>query len=188
MQSDVNVEVIPTSMPHEMRNNGTNFKLTAQNETDFYLKIKDQIFSIISYTISYESMVNLFIADKLSKLPHLNKEQAYILRYLTVNSNKNTPVKLRNIYKKLSLLESIYGLKHKSLQTVEFKEFDEKVIKLRNKIVHFSHAGHNEIYGQDCTDICNKGDILLTDAVKSLCKILGEKLPSYYQNYIPIKG
>lgn len=187
MNNDINFGLILTSMPHEMRNNGDYFKNAALNESDFYLKNRDQIFSIISYAISYESLLNLYIAGKLSKMSHLTKEQKKILNYLKVNSSSNTPEKLRSIHKKLRLLEEIYKLKKKSLETKEFNDFNNSVIQLRNKIVHFSHAGHHEVYGTQCENISRTGDKLLIDACESLCKGIGVELPDYYKKLIQIK-
>lgn len=186
MKSDVNGSLYVTSMPHEMMNNGDFFKNVALNESDFYIKNRNQIFSIVSYAISYESLLNLLIADKLLQMTSLTKEQKGILNYLKVDSNRNTPMKLRNIHKKIRFLEEIYKLKKKSLETKEFQEFYNNVIQLRNKIVHYTHSGHHLVYGQKCESICKTGDKLLIEACRSLCGKIGIEIPEYYKNMTSI--
>lgn len=182
-------EITVVNMANEMYNDGLYYQEQALLAEGSFDKWRFQRSAIISFATSFESYTNLYIVNKLNQKADILPNEEKILTFLTKRVSYGPLAEIRNIYNKMRFMEKLYGLRDRELETQAFAEF-QKVIDLRNSIVHYSHGRFNEIYGADVEEVASSGSELLRKLVFEHCSLMNISVPSYYEaeTYSQIKG
>lgn len=180
-----------TNMEHEMYNDGLYFTEQSAKENLYGDIQRCYRFAVVSFASSFESFINRRLKSELEKDVNKVPNGQLLLDFLK-EGFKNThriPMELGSIAKKLRTLEVCLGLNVNTLDTADFKTFDQDVIKLRNKIVHYSHSSFTAVYETELKKAALNGAILLVNAIQSMCNVASLEFPHFYsnQNYQPIE-
>lgn len=174
------VEIIVVNMEHEMYNDGLYFQEESRLMENSYDKMRAQRFAIVSFATSFESFANRLIVNQLSKKVEEIPNGQDILTFLSVKNTGFPPKEIKNVYNKLRLMEKLFNLKTKELETKEFDEF-KKIINLRNSIVHYSSGKFKEVYKSEIESLSSDGALLLRNLIKSYSTLLKIDIPDFYR-------
>lgn len=178
-------------MEHEMYNDGLYFTEQAAKEK-FYGDIQRSYrFAVVSFASSFESFINRRLKSELEKDINKVPNGQELLDFLNEGFRHTSviPSELRNISKKMRILEVVLGLKVDTFKTADFIIFNEEIIKLRNTIVHYSHSGFTTVYENDLKKAALNGTEFLVNTIQSMCDVSSLEFPAFYSNmnYQPIE-
>jgi len=176
-------------MTHEMYNDGLYFKKKARTTISIGERNRCQRFAIISFASSFESFINELIYRELAKRNE-NKEPlgirngGLILEWLKTGVIKNEKKRERainetsSIKKKLKIISSLYKIKNIA-NYYEYKRF-QRIIRLRNKVVHYSKGNYSSLYGENILHTLNVSDDFLRLLIMRICQELRCLTPNYF--------
>lgn len=180
-------EIRVVNMAHEMYNDGLYFYEKANKETNFGDIQRCYRFAIVSFASSFEAFINAQLKSKLEEDTTVVNNGANILNFL-INGGE-LPYEIRNIHKKIKILQQLYNVNNQLINSAVFKKFNNEVILLRNGIVHYSYNNFTNVYQNKINIAASSGAQLLRDTINDFVNTLQIDFPSYYhkQNYEPIE-
>ena len=170
------------NMEHEMYNDGLFFYEDSLKQGDFGDQQRCERFAVVSFASSFEAFLNARLKSKLEANPSVVQNGPDILDFL-VNGFANTkkiPRELTSIRSKVQLLEELYNVRNKLDQAPEYIDFYNKVISLRNSIVHYSYGNFSSVYSSQITHSASVAAKLLRDLIRTFTTITKIEYPTYY--------
>ncbi|OLN21114.1 hypothetical protein BTO30_16690 [Domibacillus antri] len=177
--SEMDGSITITNMEHEMYNDGLFFLGKSNSCEGTFEKWRYQRFAIISFCTSFESFLHKKIVSKLTIDDTVVEKGSDILNYLSDPESKvKRPFIIATVKGKLRVLADANGLDQEAFLGEEFKEF-EKIIHLRNKIVHFSRSNFDSVY-LEMDNLVEVAPEFLRSLVMIICEELNENVPGFY--------